>query len=142
MKSMILSPNCRTANFENIFDGFFRTPSGHSHDDRFVPRVNISEDEHNVRLIFEVPGLEKGDIKVVVQDSVLTVSGDRKFEREEVKENYVRSEIRSGSFKRSFTLSDSVSHENISADYKNGLLEISLPKKEETKPQKIEVNVS
>ena len=142
MRQLVLNPSFGTREFENIFDGFFQNLSTASDSSNFVPKVNISEDDSNVRLTFELPGMEKGDIKVIVQDGILTVSGERKFEKKEETDKYVRSEIRAGSFSRSFTLSDTVNHETVSADYKNGLLEVSLAKKEETKPREIEVKVS
>jgi HSP20 family protein len=93
-------------------------------------------------LTFELPGMDKKDIKVQVKDSVLTVSGKRELKSETKEGNTVRSEIWSGSFSRSFTLPDSINPEKIAADYKNGLLEIRMDKLEEVKPKEIEVRVS
>ena len=107
----------------------------------FTPRVNIVETENDVSLTFEVPGMEKGDFKVTVADGVLTVEGERKIENEENGKNFVRSEFAYGKFCRSFTLSDNFEAGKVSADYKNGLLEVSMPRKEESKPKQIEVKV-
>jgi len=104
--------------------------------------VMIRETNDNVQLTFELPGMKKDDIKVAVRDGVLTVSGSREFKSESKDDDYVRCEICSGSFSRSFTLPESVNSEKISADYKNGLLEIKLDKLEEVKPKEIEVKVS
>jgi HSP20 family protein len=93
-----------------------------------MPRVNVRENDDMVSLIFEVPGMDKGDIKIVVEDNILTVSGEREFTDEKSEDNFVRAEI--------------VDAEKVSADYKNGLLEVNLPKKEEKKPKQIEVKVS
>lgn len=127
---------------DSIFDNFFRFPS-FVEDERvdFVPRVNVQDSEHKLRLIFEVPGMEKKDFKVTVKDNLLTVSGERDFKSEEKTNNFVRTEIRTGQFSRSFTLPNTVHADQIEADYKNGMLEITLPKKEEVKPREIEVKV-
>lgn len=109
----------------------------------FVPRVNIKEDEEKVALTFELPGIEKDDIKVTIEDKVLTISGERKMEPEPEKSSkmFVRNEIVVGSFSRSFTLPDYVSTDDVLADYKHGLLEVTLPRKEETKPKQIDVAI-
>ncbi len=124
------------SNFMN-FPGF-RTEGSSD----FTPRVNIRENQDDVFLTFELPGMERKDIKVTIKDNVLTVSGNREFKHEEQDRGFVRTEISTGSFSRSFTLPDTVSGDKISADYKNGLLEVKLPKKEEVKPKEIEVQVS
>ena len=86
--------------------------------------------------------MEKDNFKINVKDNVLTVSGERKDESEEKADNYIRSEIRSGSFSRSFTLPKTVDVDKINADYKNGILELTLGKREEAKPREIDVKVS
>ena len=91
---------------------------------------------------FEVPGWDKSDLKINVKDKVLTVSGEQREESQEKNENYIRSEIRSGSFCRSFTLPNTVDADKIKADYKSGILELTLGKREEAKPKEIEVKVS
>jgi HSP20 family protein len=126
-----------------FFEDFFRFPSFFEESNQdFTPRVNINETEKNVSLTFELPGMEKDDIKVMVQDNVLTVSGQREVKHEEKKDNYLRSEISSGSFSRSFTLPDTVDAGKINAEYKNGLLEVTLEKHEKALPKEIKVKVS
>ena len=107
----------------------------------FVPPVDIYEDEHNIVLKVEVPGIEEKDLDVRVENNTLTVRGERKFEREEKEENFHRIERRYGSFARSFTLPNTVDAEKVAADYTNGVLEIRLAKKAEAKPKQIKVNV-
>jgi HSP20 family protein len=107
----------------------------------FAPAVDVYEDEHNVTLKIEVPGIEEKDIDVRVENNTLTVHGERKFEKEEKEENYRRIERQYGSFTRSFTLPNTVDTENISADYDKGVLKIQLAKKAEAKPKQIKVNV-
>ena len=106
------------------------------------PSVDIRETKDDLFLTFELPGMEKDKIKVGIKETVLTVSGERKARREEDHDDFVRSEIWQGSFSRSFTLPKRIDLKNISADYKNGLLEIKLGKLEESKPKEIEVSVS
>src|SRR5436853_4983586 len=107
----------------------------------FAPAVDVYEDEHNVTLKIEVPGIDEKDIDVRVENNTLTVHGERKFEKEEKEENYRRIERQYGSFIRSFTLPNTVDSENISADYDKGVLNIRLAKKAEAKPKQVKVNV-
>src|SRR5215470_15276930 len=107
----------------------------------FAPPVDVYEDEHNLTLKIEVPGIEEKDIDVRVESNVLTVHGERKFEKEEKEENFRRVERQYGSFTRTFTLPSTVDSENVSANYDKGILKIELPKKAEAKPKQIKVNV-
>lgn len=107
----------------------------------FAPAVDVYEDEHNVTLKIEVPGIDEKDIDVRIENNTLTVHGERKFEREEKEENYRRVERQYGSFTRSFTLPNTVDHENVSANYDKGVLKIKLAKKAEARPKQIKVNV-
>jgi len=107
----------------------------------FAPAVDIYEDEHNITLKVEVPGIEEKDIDVRLENNTLTIRGERKFEKEEKEENYRRVERQYGSFSRSFTLPPIVDTENVQAGYDKGVLEISLGKKAEAKPKQIKVNV-
>ncbi len=141
MRDLVLSPVRFENEIDNIFNSFLNPVSSAKMNAGFNPRVNIAENDDQVDITFEIPGMEKGDIKVLVQDGQLTVSGERKFKEEQKEENFVRTEIRTGSFSRAFTLPDYVESEKILADYKNGFLEITLPKKEEKKPKEIEVKI-
>jgi HSP20 family protein len=107
----------------------------------FNPAVDVYEDEHNVSLKIEVPGIDEKDLDIRVENNTLTVHGERKFEKEEKEENFRRVERQYGSFTRSFTLPQTVDAENVSANYDKGVLKISLPKKAEAKPKQIKVNV-
>ena len=108
----------------------------------FAPPVDVYEDEHNVTLKIEVPGIDEKDIDVRIENNTLTVHGERKFEKEEKEENYRRVERQYGSFTRSFTLPNTVSSEDVQANYEKGVLKIKLAKKAEAKPKQIKVNVS
>jgi len=107
----------------------------------FVPPVDIYEDQHGIQLKLEVPGIEEKDLNINVENNVLTVSGERKFEQEQKEENFHRIERRYGSFTRSFTLPNAVDTEKITADYNSGVLSIRLVKREEAKPKQIKVNI-
>jgi len=107
----------------------------------FAPPVDIYEDEHNITLKLEVPGIDEKDIDVSVENSTLTVHGERKIEKEEKEENFRRIERQYGSFTRSFTLPSSVDSGQVSAHYDKGVLKIMLAKKAEAKPKQIKVNV-
>ena len=107
----------------------------------FVPPVDIYEDEHSIQLKLEVPGIDEKDLDVKVENNVLTISGERKFEKEEKEENFRRVERRYGSFTRSFTVPNTVNAEDVSADYSNGVLKIKLGKRAEAKPKQIKVNI-
>jgi HSP20 family protein len=108
----------------------------------FVPAVDIYENEHNITLKLEVPGVNQNDIDVRLENNTLTVRGERKFETEEKEENFHRIERRYGSFSRSFTLPSSVDPENVKAEYKDGVLNIELAKRAEAKPKQIKVGVT
>jgi HSP20 family protein len=144
MTKLMIRPtrNSLTHEFDRFFDGFFNSPIRMVEEGiDFQPRVNIKESDDDVRLTFEVPGMDKDAIKITVADNVLTVSGSREFKEESKEGGYVRSEIRSGSFSRSFTLPDTVDTGKIQADYKDGMLDIRIAKLEEVKPKEIEIKV-
>ena len=107
----------------------------------FAPPVDIYEDEHNISLKIEVPGIDEKDIDVRIENNTLTVHGERKLEKEEKEENYRRVERQYGSFTRSFMLPSSVDTGQVSAHYDKGVLKIYLAKKAEAKPKQIKVNV-
>jgi HSP20 family protein len=108
----------------------------------FSPAVDVYEDEHKVTLKVEVPGIDEKDIDIRMENNTLTVHGERKIEKEEKEENYLRVERQYGGFIRTFTLPTTVDTENVSATYDKGVLKISLPKKAEAKPKQIKVNVT
>jgi Molecular chaperone (small heat shock protein) len=106
-----------------------------------APPVDIYEDEHNIVLKIEVPGIDEKDIDVRIQSNTLTVQGERKIEKEEKEENFRRVERQYGSFTRSFTLPSSVDPGQVSARCDKGVLQVKLAKKAEAKPTQIKVNV-
>ena len=107
----------------------------------FTPAVDVYEDEHTLTLKLEVPGIDEKDLDIRVENNVLTVRGERKFEKEEKEENFHRIERQYGSFTRSFTLPNTVDTEKVEADYDKGVLKVRLAKKAEAKPKQIKVNI-
>ena len=107
----------------------------------FVPPVDIYETEQSVVLKVEVPGVEQKDLDIRIENNTITIRGERRFEKEVKEENFHRVERRYGSFQRSFTLPNTVNSENVTADYENGLLKVTLAKRAEAKPKQIKVNV-
>jgi len=107
----------------------------------WAPAVDIYEDKDNIIVKAELPGMKKEDLSIEVKDNVLTLSGERKHEEETKKENFHRIERSYGKFSRSFTLPDSVKVDKVKANYKDGVLEISLPKAEEAKTKAIPIRV-
>src|SRR6202050_821432 len=107
----------------------------------FAPAVDVYEDEHNVTLKIEVPGIDEKELDVRLANNTLTVHGERKIEKEEKEENYRRVEREYGGFTPTFTLPTTVDSEKVSATYDKGVLKVTLPKKAEAKPKQIKVNV-
>jgi HSP20 family protein len=108
---------------------------------RFAPPVDIYEDEHSYTLKLDVAGIDEKDIDIKLENSTLTISGERKFESEEKTENYRRVERRYGRFGRAFTLPQTIDGEAVTAKYDKGVLKIRLVKKTEAKPKQIKINV-
>jgi len=107
----------------------------------WAPSVDIYETEHELVVKADLPEIDPKDLDIRVENNILTIRGERKFEKNVNEENYLRVERSYGSFARSFTLANTVNSEAIKADYQNGVLTLSIPKKEEAKPKQIKVNV-
>ena len=100
----------------------------------FAPPVDVYEDEHNITLKIEVPGIDEKDINVSIENNTLTVHGERRFEKDEKEENFHRVERMYGSFTRSFTLPNTVDLEQTNAHYEKGVLKIRLAKRRKPNP--------
>jgi HSP20 family protein len=105
----------------------------------FVPPVDVYEDEHNLFLKLEIPGVNEEDLNVNLENDTLTIQGERKFEKEEKEENFHRIERRYGSFTRTFKLPNTVDTEKVEATYDKGILKIALAKRAEAKPKQIKI---
>jgi HSP20 family protein len=107
----------------------------------WAPRVNISETDDAYFIDVELPGVDKKDVKITFKDHILTIEGEKKLRKEIKEDQFIKKESLYGSFSRSFNLPDDVDGEKIEADYKDGILTVTLPKTEEKKPKEIEVKV-
>ncbi len=121
------------------FNSFFGDAEGLARD--AWPKANIYEDSEGVTFRFEVPGVDTNQVKVQVNDNTLTVSGEKKLEQEEKKENYHRIETTYGAFERSFSLPQSLDTEKLNATYKNGMLQVFVPRAERAKPRSVQVKI-
>ncbi|MDO9211934.1 MAG: Hsp20/alpha crystallin family protein [Deltaproteobacteria bacterium] len=108
----------------------------------WIPAVDIFETNEAIVLKAELPGITAQDISVEVKDNTLTLKGEKKFEKEVKEENYHRVERSYGSFQRAFTLPGTIHQEKVKAKFKDGILEITLPKVEEAKPKQVKVEIS
>lgn len=125
--------------FEDTMNQLFSESNGSSRP--WMPAVDIWEDENELMVKADIPDLKFEDIHVDLENGTLTLRGERKFEKAE-KGGYHRVERAFGAFERSFTVPETVDAEHVKADYKNGVLTVTLPKKESAKPRKINVEVS
>jgi HSP20 family protein len=105
----------------------------------WAPAVDIYEDENQLVLSAEVPGIDEKDVEIKIEDSMLIIQGERKMEKETKEENYHRIERAYGSFYRSFQLPNYIDQEKIHAEHENGVLKITMPKKPELKPRKVRI---
>lgn len=106
----------------------------------WTPSVDIYENKDQIVLEAELPGMQREDFDLTIENNVLTLRGERRFEKREESDNYHRVERAYGSFTRSFTLPQTVSGEGANAEYKNGVLRVSLPKREEVKARRIQIS--
>ncbi|HEV2492280.1 MAG TPA: Hsp20/alpha crystallin family protein [Terriglobia bacterium] len=131
-------------NFNRLFNETFRGLFGETESgtQTWAPAVDIYESDQNLVLKAELPGFDPKEVEVRVEDGTLYLKGERKFESDVKKENYHRIERSYGSFTRTFSLPSSINAENVTAEYKDGVLTLTMPKKEEAKPKTIKIQVS
>ncbi len=120
--------------------GLVRGTAEHASTRIWAPAVDIAEDQNEIVVKAELPGLKQEDIDIELTGDTLTIKGERKFDDTERKDSYVRIERAYGAFQRSFTIGVPVQNEAVSASYKDGVLEVHLPKSEATKPKKVVVS--
>ena len=108
----------------------------------WAPPVDIYETDNDIVLKAELPGVDPKDVEVRVEDNTLYLKGERKFEKEVKEQNYHRVERSYGSFARSFSLPNSISTDKVKAEFKDGLLTLTMPKREEAKPKTIKIDVT
>ena len=122
-----------------VFDAFFGNGSGRGAGRRWIPAMDLVEAGDELVLRADLPGLDKDDVEIEVKDGVLTVSGERRAEHTEKSEGAYRVERSFGSFSRSLTLPKGVDAGRVAADFDKGVLEVRIPKPEETKPTRVEI---
>ena len=139
----------RVANFNTLqeqvnklFEHTFNGQGENSAITSWAPAVDIYETENELVLKADLPGVTEKDIDVRVENNMLTVHGERQFDTKVKEDNYLRVERSYGSFSRSFSLPNTVNTEAISAEYKNGVLTVQLPKRAESKPKQVKVNIN
>ena len=121
-----------------LFDGFL-TPL--SEERTFVPATDIEETADSYRLRIDLPGMEQKDVKVTMLGETLTIRGERKAEDEETSGNVYRRERRYGAFERAFRLGQNVKPEQVKATFRNGVLEVTVPKADEARSREIQIQV-
>jgi HSP20 family protein len=124
-----------------MIEGSYRGDEDWALGGSWAPAVDIYEKDGNIVLKAELPGLDPKDVDVRVENNILTLRGERKFDNEVKRDSYHRVERAYGTFTRSFTLPNVVDTANIKADFKDGVLHVVLPKKEEAKQRQIQINV-
>ncbi|MGB8656990.1 MAG: Hsp20/alpha crystallin family protein [Candidatus Zixiibacteriota bacterium] len=126
-----------------LFDDFFGRPPVRPEwtEDQWSPSVDVSETKDDIIIKAEMPGISKDDVKISIQDNVLTLKSEKRQEKEEKEANYHRVERSYGCFSRSFALPTAVKADKVKANYRDGVLNVTLPKTEEVKPKEIPVTV-
>src|ERR1700722_2526335 len=124
-----------------LFDSVLERSGEESNLSSWAPAVDIYETEHELVVKADLPEIDPKDLDIRVENNILTIRGERKFEKKVNEDNYLRVERAYGSFSRSFSLANTVNAEAIKADYQNGVLTLTIPKREEAKPKQIKVNV-
>lgn len=126
----------------NFSLGRYNEKDGGTLEAAWTPAIDVLDGKNNIRILAEIPGLNKEDIQVSVDGDILTIHGEKKKEEEKKEEGYVRTERTYGAFYRAMTLPKGIDTASVKANYKNGVLELTLDKKEEAKPKQITVNVN
>jgi HSP20 family protein len=128
-----------------LFNTFFDSPTpsngGNAAVRRWIPAMDVVETEDHFVLRADLPGLAENDVKIEVEDNVLTIAGERKSEHEQRSEGYYRVERAFGSFSRSLTLPEGVNADAVQASFGNGVLEVRIPKPEQHKPRKVQISL-
>ena len=123
-------------------DTLFRGRSDESALTTWAPAVDIYETENALVVKADLPDVNEKDLDIQVENNILTIRGERKFERDVKEDNYLRVERAYGSFSRSFSLGNTVNTEAIKAEYRDGVLTLTIPKREEAKPKQVKVSVA
>jgi len=128
--------------FNRLFENRFAPGTEEQTLTAWAPAVDVYETENELVIKADLPQMPEKDLDVRVENNMLTIRGERKFEQKVKEENYLRMERAYGSFSRSFSLPNTVNTEAIQAEYKEGVLTVTLPKRAESKPKQVKVNVT
>jgi HSP20 family protein len=138
--ALLMRPEPFSREADRLFDAFFG--QGDREARRWVPPVDLVEAEDHFVLKADLPGMTQDDVSIEVQDGTLSISGERKAEHEQRERGWYRIERSFGSFSRSLTLPEGVDPDRIQAEFRDGVLEVRIPKPEERKPRRIEISAS
>jgi HSP20 family protein len=134
-------PSTLQDQINRLFSDTFEHSGQESNLTVWAPAVDIYENEHELVVKADLPDVDSKDLDIRVENNILTIRGERKFEKKVGEDNYLRVERAYGAFSRSFSLANTVNPDGIKADYQNGVLTLVIPKREEAKPKQIKVNV-
>lgn len=135
-----LSVNKFIRDFDRLFDDFFLSKPTSLFENKWEPVIDVEEDKKSINITAEVPGISEKDLDVRIENNYLILSGEKKEEKEEKKENYLFSERKFGSFYRSIALPRGINTDKIKAKYKKGVLKIEIPKEGTEEPKKITIS--
>lgn len=125
-----------------LFEGSLPRRSDQSALTTWAPAVDIYETENELVLKADLPDVNENDLDIRIESNILTIKGERKFEEKVKEDNYLRVERTYGSFSRSFSLPSTIDSSSVKAEYKNGVLAVGLPKRAESKPRQVKINVT
>jgi HSP20 family protein len=125
-----------------LFEDAFRVRSDESSVTTWAPAVDIIENENELVLKADLPAINEKDLDIRIENNTLTIRGERKFDKEEKEKNYLRVERAYGAFTRSFSLPNTINTDAIRAEYKNGVLTVQMPKRAESKPKQVKIDVT
>ena len=134
-------PSSLQDQINRLFSDVFERPGDETNLTSWAPAVDIFETEHELVVKADLPDVDPKDLDIRVENNILSIRGERKFEKNVSEDKYLRVERAYGSFSRSFSLANTVNSEAIKADYQNGVLTLTVPKREEAKPKQIKVSV-
>ena len=127
------------SDMNRLFDSFFGGRRANGGSQRWIPAMDLVESDDHLVLRADLPGMDEDDLNIEIKDNVLTVSGERKSEKESKSEGFYRVERAFGQFSRSLTLPDGIDADQVSAHFDRGVLEVRIPKPEQTKPRRVQI---
>ncbi len=148
MKVRLLGPQTKTRSYRSSFNNLINEFTNHTYtkencncENVWAPRVNVAESKNSILLEMDLPGLTDKDVKITTKEEKLNIEGERKINVDDKKE-YIREEITGGKFCRSFKLPENIDNNKTDASFKNGVLSITLHKKEESKPKEVSIKIN